>query len=578
MAQLDLSVRSGHATATTVKVNVVSLYDGVANGGNDVVIAVGGIGNTAVVLTRFGTDRGSADPGGQTWAGSQGSATVTGLAANTQYTYTATQGARSSTGSFRTALDDSHDGVAFFVGCDKSDGANSIPGYYQFMHTYALTNPVYAMVHHDDHGYVDNGNVDDTGYTGRKCTGNPRTTLLQYDYAVAYMAHLGLLGNPGIARIATGHDLDRQWCFRNINLLPQWGDHEFSNNFSWDAVENPASSPTLFAAAKAVWDKIMLPLQPPCRGSGIALIDTSANHWAADIGCVRIIAIDGITNSSSPALVPPSINGVVSYDTDDVAHVCYGANQVKDIRNGMNVSAPFKILTTWLGSRILGPVHSDPAPPYIGGFQRSGSKQPHYDVARLEWQKLFTETADRTAETPSVAHSVMNNNKTNGILGNTVILHGDEHLGRVVKNYAPAYTGQAAENLYQITMGSINNLNAVPVDQDVSAIGHVFTPASSQPGYSHVNGTTPVATQEFLDTEVQVTTDTTPVSGYDNLFLGCRVEIYGSRLPKEMHIYLNGDADQTLWSHKWVQWLTDNSGAAVNDTVELAGVGNGAQL
>lgn len=571
MAQLKLSVRSGHATATSVKINVISLYDGVADGGDDVVVAVDGIGNTNIALTRFATDRGSADPGGQTWAGTQGANTITGLTADTQYTYTATQGANSETGAFRSALSDTQDGEAFFVSCDKSSGAESVPGYYQFMHSRALSHPVYAMIHHDDHGYVDNGNVDDTGYTGRKCTGNPKETLKQYDYAVAYMAQLGLLGGgvgaESMNRIATGQNLERQWCFRNINLLPQWGDHEFYNNFSWDSIYNPATNPTLFAAAKAVWDKIMLPLQPPCRSAGISILDVTANHWAADIGCARFITMDGITNSSSPALDEPVIGGIVVYDPDDVTHVGLGTNQIKDIRNGLDTTQPFKFLTTWLGSRILSPI--DPASIYTSDWQRNGSKQPMYDVLRLEWQKLFTETA----VTGGVANSVMNNTKTNGVLGNTVILHGDEHLARVVKNYAPAYTGQAAENFYQITMGSINNLSSVPVNLAVAADGYVFSPTPSQPGYTHLSSSTPVATQEFLDTEVQ--NGPVPVSAYDNQFLGCRIEIYGTRSPKEAHVYLQGDTDQTLWAKKWVQYFTGNEGAEITADVGVPKVGLG---
>ena len=93
MAQRDLACRFGVPTTAAVPVVVYSLVSGNATitvEGNDFI----------VTMTQLTADRGSNDAGGDQFAGYVGTKSITGLSANTQYTYTCIQGSDTASGSF----------------------------------------------------------------------------------------------------------------------------------------------------------------------------------------------------------------------------------------------------------------------------------------------------------------------------------------------------------------------------------------------------------------------------------------------------------------------------------------------
>ena len=227
-----------------------------------------------VTLTKWADDRSPAIPSGpragQTWAGYTGSFTVSGLTLQSlsQLTGTITQAGVTLTVAFR----------AIPVKGDKFRIINSTcydpqtdGGFYGYMaadmfSTDTVSIPIACAVHNDDIGYVDTQLVDDLTGTGHQSTGDPATTNLLYDFAVAWMLRLGLIGD-GITAYEARY-------FSELNHLMVPGSHERTDLSSGGATWN-----TLFTH---------------CHGTAFSAPLVSLPYvWQKALGDYKFVVVDG---------------------------------------------------------------------------------------------------------------------------------------------------------------------------------------------------------------------------------------------------------------------------------------------
>ena len=253
----------GWPTLTTCKLLVVTLY----NPTSPVTVTVNGVtyvSGTNFALTARGTDSGGgAYPAQACWSGVL---TVTGLSAWTRYPWTVTQTVSGTTytdsGSLKSAPRKSDTFRVESAGCDNNTNFSNqnnnhpwtVAGYWQHMRAHAEADDLtagYTFV--DDLGYVDAQNIYDSYWADASqlevTSGAP--TLKEYDFALTYCAMLGMLGPATVTaadvdntdgeatfRLKTfwGREVNRAWCRKNLNVFPQFGDHEFNTNDpAWDA-------------------------------------------------------------------------------------------------------------------------------------------------------------------------------------------------------------------------------------------------------------------------------------------------------------------------------------------------------
>ena len=376
-------------------------------------------------LTALGTDRGT----GPAQALFYGHVTVAGLAARgTRYPFTVTHNGNTRTGTITTSITSAQRGKLWFASCNNHGNFGGIPGSGWSRMAQSLrteSTPQYCLLVDDAFGYVSIMEVDDSAVSGHSHTGQALTTLKAYDYALSYACAFGLLGNQQNAVIRWGGNDDMQYCFANAPIMPQVGDWEFTNDCRWDVDSDSGR----YAAGLAVWNALIGPLMP-------ANIDSGSLAWAHELGAVKIIATDRVTNGSSQ---------YAGLGTDAFTSIL-GSGQVDAILGAANSDHAFKILGLALGDRYL------EAAATAHEFQ-SGQQHPLFNHCLAEYQQLYT--AD--GNTPL---SLMDNLKTNGTDGCLIAFHGDTHRAGFYLNEASAYTGNLAESWASwfngTTTGSIN--------------------------------------------------------------------------------------------------------------------------
>lgn len=430
MGQQAFGIRFGAPAASSINVVGCSLTAG------SITVSVDGVGDTAITITEIGTDNTPT----QDRAGYVGNATISGLAPYTKYTYTATQGSTSYTGHFWTAPAATDDFILFGITCDNNGsvmpGDGTPPGGYKYLREIAEANPTKGcyIAHIDDHlGYTDASTIDDSAGTGHVCTSIPaKTSSLEYDYALSAFAAFGLYSESVNAEGLFGQHEDYIWCMRNIPCLCQWGDHDCGDNemgWQYDPTDNTTvsrdpSPKTAFDNSTAVWNAFL----DPFRGTAIDAGNSEA--WAHTLGCVKIIAPDGISKGSG--------DGTAGVGDRARPTTIFGNTQVDNVITACDDSSvPFKILLMMYGIRYL-----DDHNPITA--QNSGAQNPlggnEVDLtasailpqaAHPEYARLFTD-----------ASSLMTKATCNGRDGVLFTLHGDDHKGLVLRNRNDQGTNQ----------------------------------------------------------------------------------------------------------------------------------------
>lgn len=466
-------------------------------------------------LVAFGTDRASAvtlsaelaaDIGATTsTAGYVKGFTVTGLAKLNRYTWVATQTQNgivyTETGSFMTAPSSTDDFELLFGSCDNvKSGVGA--GAWSLVRTEISTStkPISGILWVDDFGYVDANNANDSAGTGHTMSsGFPQTSSKQYDYAIAYMNNLGMFENTANSTVSNGREEDRIYCLQNLNLLPQWGDHEFIQDTGWDSALG-----SQYTAGKAVWNALLAPLQPASIGS----LDTGANHWACQYGCVNIYSNDYITNCSglNPATETTQQTAIL------------GSNQIKDLLNWRDSNAnTFNIWMMGLGIRYT---TTD-----FTGFSTSndytyGSQHPIANHCTAEYEQMFTKTGNNPK-------SIMDSPYSNGQQGVSLTVHGDYHRMTVCKQLAAGDGTHAAELFYTLHNGTFN-------------------------GYANFSEVNPLAVGDTSGSKVKKIADagwtsSTHYYGFSKFF------VYGSYPVKELHAIMTCSNSGELWHGRWLE-------------------------
>lgn len=450
--KVKLGIRYGNPKANSVTLVVSTLSDPVAN---PVYVSYAGR-KKKITMVAVGTDAPIGHPYYGQQAGWVGNVICDGLPNfPTRTDFVVTQGSDTDGGSFICLPSEAQQNKFFFGTCDFPYGGlhnevNTLPpqepqasGAFPTIKAEALADEnAWALFMIDDTSYPDVHWVDDSDGTGHTITdknGSPDTTKLSYDYCLAYFNHQGMYdgvqGDGSISYVTAlwqnweqwkGRNPDRLWCFRNLNYIPQYGDHEITNDFGLQQGMTRVAEPTWWTAAITnVYDHFMKPLQP----DSIANL-SSANHWELSNGLFKIVASDGIYESSGD--LAPDINGTIT--------TMFGNNQIDDILDAMNTDEPFKIFANVFQMRWLDvTTYSN---------RQRGASWPLYDRCIAEFQRLYTRTG-------AAKKSFMDNPKTNGTDGILVSISGDYHHMNYRKLTKAAYTGNAEEEISEFHVGTI---------------------------------------------------------------------------------------------------------------------------
>jgi hypothetical protein len=515
---MTTTVRPGYATDTTCKIGVWSTTAG------SVTLSVGGYtdtqsligfpsGNPVVYYYHF---------------------TATGLNEFVQYDFTVTHSADdNASGKCYTAPSETDDFAFHFYSCDNPGNHQAhISGFHEHIHDYALNGdlPLVGIMAVDDLGYVDAMNVDDseadgTGVANPDGVAPPSCTAgdnRKQAYAIAYMCAWGMLtGTTNNLNLkAFGNDLHRHWNQENINIWPQWGDHEFTNDLGFEGTTLDAgANQSLYNDAKAAWDVFYGGIQPPT-------FSAYSNGWGFELGAAYLSALDNITNGQGTTFV----NG----GTDLTQYL--GITAITDYLSAVEAAQKaFNINGMQFGIRYL-----DNEANVTSKSDNGAAQHALYNHQRTEYQRLFTQELQ---DPPSL----MDNDYTNGALGIWLGLHGDWHRAKVEHHEAAAYTSNLAENFYDITMGTNNGSFNFGMN---AAIKTAYDAGDPMPPTASGDQVAQTTTMEYLGKDWETTTSAIDATNdiYPE-FWGLRIEVYGSRYPKEMHVILlgaNTQADSVL--------------------------------
>lgn len=187
-----------------------------------------------VTLSKWCDDRPPIPSGpraGQTWAGWIGSFSISGLSLKglEQKTGTITQNGVTLPIAFRAQPSKGQKFTVVKTTCfDKPSIPYSVSA--DIFNSEDPESPNAFAINNDDLSYVDNRILDDLAGTGHLSTGAPQTTNLLYDFGIAWMYRLGLIGE--------GMQDEDIWYFSKLNHLFQPGNHEAvtvsSGRTTWD--------------------------------------------------------------------------------------------------------------------------------------------------------------------------------------------------------------------------------------------------------------------------------------------------------------------------------------------------------
>ena len=424
MSQQAFGIRFGKPKTDSIVAVGCSLVTG------DITITFdGGSANITLSATEVIGDVGGTLP----QAGYVNTVTISGLQPYTKYNYTATQNGNTISGYFWTAPEIDDDFILIPITCDNNTSLGGDPaGGYTQVKVIAKANPdkgVYFLHIDDNYGYMDLCALDDdtTGTTGHKVTGvNASAGGTVYDYALGAFSAFGLFSTAGNSYCTATHNADRQWCMRNIPVLPTMGDHDAgADDMGWN-VDPAVAGLSQFTASQVVWEAFLAPFQG-------AKLTANTQNWSHTLGCVKIVAPDAISLASGQgvdAAYPTSV---------------FGTAQVTDLIAAFDDdTVPFKILALANGIRYL----TDNGLEFNDGSQHALGGNPtfvggHETAAHVDYAELLTD-----------AGGLMSLPSCNGKSGALMSVHGDHHMAKVMRNASAE--GTFNEWFYSINVGTIN--------------------------------------------------------------------------------------------------------------------------
>ena len=430
---MGLGVRQGGITPTSVTFVAFS-----ESSNNDVVITLSPLkAKGTISMTKVGADHTmvSPPPNGLNYVGYAGSVTVNNLKPFTQYTYIATNGTDTTTGSFYTVpnrYDKVKFSIAFTTCLQPSNDDDSIFHYLNWYRKNEAEYPLIAHIHPDDIVYADTRSSYTDGQRSYDSNA-PQTTggvgineLSEYNYSLLYGAWYGVLKATNTATAATEKDYVQEYL-GNITFHPQAGDHEYQNN-TWNIANLTTVKSGLHESGadyngvgRRAWNNFMKPLM----GEQLAVANTNSYHWSLTIGGIQIIAPDCVSNTAS------TTNSV-----DDITSAL-GSDQITEILNAVNNDYPFKLFAN---------------PAFCLRYDTTNQfeyKTEQYLASELN--RLFLD--DGTAGQP---YSFMRNPATNGEIGCLVTMRGDSHYEKCFRFTNPASGTNLAESYYELGLMAAN--------------------------------------------------------------------------------------------------------------------------
>jgi hypothetical protein len=297
------------------------------------------------------------------------------LTAFTRYSWSVSQGSNSDSGSLLTSPGVTDEYYLIVASCDNNTNLAkghqfpfAVEGNWPHIKKFydSHKEKMAGILFIDDYGYVDGSECNDdfdATCSGVVTTGAMSASSSDNDASWHWAKQLGMLGQEDVihnevtsathASCVWAREEGRSFCRKNLNLFPQWGDHEFEQGdlgYSTSAIAGSNSRWTTYptsptagdgvegAGAKA-WKATLGLLQPPHTGTA----DTNSNHWSVDLGSLHISTMDGISNGNGTAA-----------DNLVMDTTVFGTAQITDLDTALtNTPAMFKILGTQNGYRSL---------------------------------------------------------------------------------------------------------------------------------------------------------------------------------------------------------------------------------
>ena len=242
------------------------------------------------------------------------------LRPSTKYSYSISQGAETTFGSFTTLPDSKTAPFSFIVGtCDGPIRRNPTDSFQTIRKLVQQSSiPVLFMATIDDVHYVDEFEVNDgSGFTS---SGKPQDTGRAEDYALGWAAHFGMFDSEGKWQM-----VDRQWVYRNLPHICSGGDHMIEGNhcrgkIGADDYHGCDRSPGgLEEVAVAEWNLFYGSTNPPPLRAGEL-------YWGKEVGPLKIASSDmqlhcepyndAAGPTDTPMLGNQQINDIMAYLDD----------------------------------------------------------------------------------------------------------------------------------------------------------------------------------------------------------------------------------------------------------------------
>lgn len=441
----NISARMGALTPNGCEFVILSMVSDAAT------LTVDGVDYAITMTTKLGNDRTGADANGDTHACYFATQTIIGLTAFTNISWSLVQGSNTDSGSFYTAPDVKNSKFSLCTGTCFNSGGNwgDEVSAWDLLRDYIDNNPEFPMLaclFSDDIYYADG--AFSASANAENAQGKTFQTSIalngdrpEYDYALHYASWFGIMDTFYEAadtehvtpKLSAAQSTAFQYCMSKMAFMPQWGDHEFSNNIAWSGGVALNSYPNPYhqtgATADAfndggydgkglnTYNDVMLPLQ----GTSAQDADTHSNHWYSDFGCFRYLSFDPITAAVNAVSV-------------------YGEPQMDDMLNLADGGQWF----TFVGNSG---VAGRDTPAYDAQYTYYNYKDENY--IESEYKYLWT----NDGQSPL---SFMDNPNTNGVMGSLVMTRGDWHSGAWYYWKAPAGAGIVAESIHEICLSTVN--------------------------------------------------------------------------------------------------------------------------
>jgi len=440
-----------HTDALTCNAVIASMT------GEDVTFTINGNSYT-VSMSVIGNDRSVADDAGVTHAMYYGVQEVTGLTAFTGYTWAATQVGNTDTGYFTTLPNKKAvkcavaNTTCFSPNRDVSNPSRVTA--WNFLKHYIKTSsyPVVNCNHVDDIYYANGffnalaaGTGNDQGKIFEDAT-NANGLRGEYDFALSYGQWFNVVDefyinyslDPSLwSRVdseATQEPFN--FCMNNTAVTVGSGDHEYQNNLGWKDGSLLTDVPNGYhttvggydGTGLTVYNTLMGPLEGKDPSTKITKRDANAKHWYLDVGPMRYITMDAITNSV--------------YNVDPALMVCYGTNQIDDVLEIANTDDQW--FTCINNAAVAGRGF-----PSFTGLGLTGTNYKDENFSSVEYDRLWL----NTGQTPP---SLMGGLNTNGVMGSCVMQRGDWHNGGNYLWRAAAVFGKYAESFMEIGLATVN--------------------------------------------------------------------------------------------------------------------------